>query len=78
MDTENPIDHRDRSGLARVAVTGAAGFLGGWITRQLRAQEDRGDGSWNGLLGNGQPNSRATFPEFRADDHRACGRDPPR
>ncbi len=39
MDTENPGVHQRRSGLARVAVTGAAGFLGGWIARQLRAQK---------------------------------------
>ncbi len=39
MDTENPGVHQRCSGLARVAVTGAAGFLGGWIARQLRAQK---------------------------------------
>ena len=39
MDIDNPIDHRHCSGFARVAVTGASGFLGGWITRKLRAQK---------------------------------------
>jgi UDP-glucose 4-epimerase len=39
MEIDNPGIEQLCSGLTRVAVTGAAGFLGGWITRELRAKK---------------------------------------